>query len=146
MAKQISVVAGKAARKQSTKPGPVVQVVPALAPVAAPTPAPAVVPAAAFTALPVPPAVAVVAVPAPVAVALRGGLAVVAVSAGKPYRVQAGHNLDWLTRVQVAWLAGGGVAPVQALVAAGVPAPFIGYMVRRGYAVPCALPAPVAAE
>lgn len=144
MAKQISVVAGKAARKAATKPGPVVQVHPAT-PAAAPAPvAPAATPAATYTALPVPPAVAVVAAPAPVAVALRGGLAVVAVAPGKPYRVQAGHNLGWLQQVQAAWAAGGQVAPVQALVAAGVPAPFVGYMVRRGYAVACALPAPAA--
>jgi hypothetical protein len=84
-----------------------------------------------------------VALPAPVqaaAVALRGGLAVVAVAPGKPYRVQAGHNLTWLQQVQAAWAAGQGTAPVQGLLAAGVPAPFIGYMVRRGYAIPCTLP------
>ena len=87
---------------------------------------------------PAPAPVAPVPAPAPAAaaVALRGGLAVVAVALGKPYRVQAGHNLQWLTQVQQAVAAGGGSASVQALLAAGVPAPFVGYMVRRGYAVP----------
>lgn len=69
------------------------------------------------------------------AVAVRGGLAIVAVALAKPYRVQAGHNLQWLQIVQAQVAAGGGKATVQALLAAGVPAPFVGYMVRRGYAV-----------
>jgi hypothetical protein len=151
MAKQQTPAAGTQARKQARKPGPVTN---PLAPVAlgpipanAPQGLAALVQALApqpthYTANPQPPAVAVVAQPAPVAVALRGGLAVVAVAPGKPYRVQAGHNLTWLQQVQALWASGGQVAPVQALVAAGVPAPFVGYMVRRGYAVACALPAP----
>jgi hypothetical protein len=152
MAKQQTPAAGTQARKQNRKPSPVTN---PLAPVALgplPSTAPqglaALVQALApahYTPNPQPPAVAVVAQPAPVAVALRGGLAVVAVAPGKPYRVQAGHNLTWLQQVQALWASGGQVAPVQALVAAGVPAPFVGYMVRRGYAVPCALPAPAPA-
>ena len=112
MSKQTTVVAGKAARKAAQKPSPVTTVQ------AAPAPAPVQAPAA------------------PVAVALRGGLAVVAVAPGKPYRVQAGHNADWLKQVQAAWAAGTGRAQVADLLKIGVPAPFVGYMVRRGYAVP----------
>lgn len=126
MSKQIaSPAAGSVARRQNRKPSAVATVVSAAveAPVAAAPAQVAPVPAPA---------------PAPAAVALRGGLAVVAVALGKPYRVQAGHNLQWLTQVQAACAAGGGSASVQALLAAGVPAPFVGYMVRRGYAVPVA--------
>ena len=145
MAKQQTPAAGTQARKQARKPSPVTN---PLAPVTlGPVPAPAglgpllaVLAPAHYTPNPQPPALAVVAAPAPVAVALRGGLAVVAVAPGKPYRVQAGHNLTWLQQVQALWASGGQVAPVQALVAAGVPAPFVGYMVRRGYAIACALP------
>jgi hypothetical protein len=158
MANKQTPAAGNQARKQNRKPsaavtlnpitlGPV-GLQPLLAALAPQPPAHVAVlanMAAHYTPNPVPPAVAQVAKPAPVAVALRGGLAVVAVAPGKPYRVQAGHNLQWLQLVQALWAAGGQVAPVQALVAAGVPAPFVGYMVRRGYAVACALPAPVAA-
>lgn len=144
--KQTPVVAGNQARKQNRKPSPVVQVVPAPAlPTVAPAPAHVAVlanMAAHYTPNPQPPALAQPNNPAPVAVALRGGLAVVAVAPGKPYRVQAGHNLGWLQQMQAAWAAGGQVVPVQVLVAAGVPAPFVGYMVRRGYAVACALPTP----
>ena len=148
-----SAPVGIQARKASRKPV-------TLAPVAlAPTPtgqqalaalAQALAPAATYTALPTPAAPSTVPAPVapvgsalpPVAVALRGGLAVVAVAPGKPYRVQAGHNLTWLQQVQAVWAVGGNVAAVQALLVAGVPAPFVGYMVRRGYAIPCTLPAP----
>lgn len=74
------------------------------------------------------------ATPAPVTVALRGGLAIAQVKlAGKPYRVGAPHNNQWWQAVQATIAAGNGVATVQALQAAGVPNPFIGYTVRRGY-------------
>lgn len=147
MAKQQTPAAGTQARKLARKPSPVVN---PLAPItlgAAPAPQVlnpllAVLAPAHYTPNPQPPTLAVHNAPAPVAVALRGGLAVVALAPGKPYRVQAGHNLTWLQQVQAAWASGGQVATVQGLVAAGVPAPFVGYMVRRGYAIACALPAP----
>ena len=150
MAKQQTPAAGTQARKQARKPGPVVNPLApvTLGPVQPPVglgPLLAVLAPAHYTPNPQPPALAQHNAPAPVAVALRGGLAVVAVAPGKPYRVQAGHNLGWLQQVQALWASGNQVAPVQALVAAGVPAPFVGYMVRRGYAVACALPTAVVA-
>lgn len=76
--------------------------------------------------------------PAPVApaptVALRGGPAVQQVAlTGKPYRSAAAHNTAWWQQVQQA--AAAGPAPVAALLAAGVPAHFVGYTMRRGYLV-----------
>jgi type IV secretory pathway protease TraF len=67
-------------------------------------------------------------------VAIRGGLAIAAVRlTGKRYNVTAGHNVGWWQQCQQA--AGGGTASVAALVQAGVPAIFVGYVVRRGYMV-----------
>lgn len=98
----------------------------ALAQVAA-TLAPAAAPAAPTT----PP---VAAPAAPATVALRGGLAIAAVKlTGKNYRVGAKHNQEWWAQCQQAVTAGGGTASVKALVEAGVPAIFVGYVVRRGY-------------
>ena len=74
------------------------------------------------------------AAPAPQAVALRGGQAIVAVKlTGKAYRVGASHNGAWWLQVQAAVAAGNGQVPVATLLAAGVPAPCVGYTVRRGY-------------
>jgi hypothetical protein len=77
--------------------------------------------------------------PAPAApvVAVRGGLAIAAVRlTGKVYRVGATHNAGWWAQCTQAVAAGGGTASVQALVQAGVPAIFVGYVVRRGYMAP----------
>ena len=75
----------------------------------------------------------VVAPVAPVApVALRGGPAVQAVVlTGKPYRSAAAHNTDWWKLVTAQ--ASTGPATVAGLLAAKVPAHFIGYTMRRGY-------------
>lgn len=71
---------------------------------------------------------------APQTVALRGGLAIASVVlTGKPYRVAAPHNVAWFATIGKLAAASGGTASVQAIVAAGVPAPFVGYVVRRGY-------------
>ena len=88
--------------------------------------APVVTPAA--------PAAPVAATPvAAKAVALRGGPAVQAVKlTGKVYRVGAAHNAGWWQQV-VSATAGDKAVPVADLLAAGVPAPFIGYTIRRGY-------------
>ena len=80
---------------------------------------------------------AAVAPVAPVAVAVRGAPAIVAIAPGaKAYRVQAGHNATWWAQCTAAMQAGGGVAAVPALLAAGVPSHFVGYVVRCGYAKP----------
>lgn len=73
----------------------------------------------------------------PQTVALRGGLAIASVVlTGKPYRVAAPHNVAWFATISKLAAASGGTASVQAIVAAGVPAPFVGYVVRRGYLAP----------
>lgn len=78
--------------------------------------------------------------PAPV-VALRGGLAIANVAlTGKPYRVGCAHNTAWWQQCQQAVQAGGGTASVAALVQAGVPGIFVGYVVRRGYLQPAQVP------
>jgi hypothetical protein len=70
----------------------------------------------------------------PVTVALRGGLAVAAVRlGGKAYRVACPHNAGWWQVVGATLATGQGTASVQALTGAGVPAPFVGYCVRKGY-------------
>lgn len=70
----------------------------------------------------------------PVTVALRGGLAVAAVKlGGKAYRVACPHNAGWWQVVGATLATGQGTASVQALTGAGVPAPFVGYCVRKGY-------------
>jgi hypothetical protein len=72
---------------------------------------------------------------APATVALRGGLAIAQVKlTGKQYRVGAAHNQGWWQLVQAGVQAGNGTAAVASLVKAGVPATFVGYVVRRGYA------------
>jgi hypothetical protein len=72
--------------------------------------------------------------PKPTTVALRGGLAIASVKlGGKPYRVTAAHNVAWWQATQKCLSDGKGVATVQALVATGMPATMVGYMVRRGY-------------
>lgn len=146
---------GHKAQKQARKPGAVVvaQGAGAFAALASTATKPATAPAkgkgkgkaAAYTALPqasAPSSGPALALPAPatpatlppVTVALRGGLAIAAVCAtGKVYRVTAPHNVAWWDQVKAAMLAGGGTAQVQALVAAGVPAIMVGYLVRRGY-------------
>lgn len=85
-----------------------------------------------------PAAAAPVQAPAPAAAApvvpVRGGLAIASVKlTGKVYRVGASHNAGWWQQVQHTVAAGNGTASVAALVAAGVPATFVGYTVRRGY-------------
>lgn len=87
--------------------------------------------------VPVAAAPAPVAAPAkPVTVALRGGLAIASVKlTAKAYRVGAAHNAAWWLQCTSAIAAGGGQASVAALVQAGVPAIFVGYVVRRGYMV-----------
>jgi hypothetical protein len=78
--------------------------------------------------------VAAPAAPAPAVVPLRGGLAIASVKlTGKAYRVGAPHNQAWWQQCQSAVAAGNGQASVAALVQAGVPAIFVGYVVRRGY-------------
>lgn len=71
--------------------------------------------------------------PAPVkTVALRGGMVLQRVKlTDKTYRVGCEHNANWFKQVQAACKDGD--AAVADLVAAGVPTPFIGYIVRRGY-------------
>lgn len=77
------------------------------------------------------------ATPAPVTVALRGGMAIAAVRlTNKPYRVGAPHNVAWWQQCTQAIAQGNGSTTVQALLQAGVPAPFVGYVVRRGYMAP----------
>lgn len=107
-----------ASKSAARKPGPVTHTVPA----GTITPAPVA-----------PPVVA--AAPAPVqTVALRGGLAIAKVKlTGKVYRVGAAHNQAWWKQVTDGVTAGKGEASVSELVKAGVPAIFVGYVVRRGY-------------
>ena len=72
----------------------------------------------------------------PASVALRGRLPFTAIAlANKPYRVGASHNAGWWQQCTQAIAAGQGQATVATLVQAGVPAIFVGYVVRRGYAV-----------
>lgn len=85
------------------------------------------------------------ALPAPVAatpavvakvVALRGGQAIATVKlAAKAYRTGCTHNAAWWATIGQQVAAGNGTAPVATLLAAKVPAPFVGYCVRRGYLV-----------
>jgi hypothetical protein len=107
MGKQVKVAAGTVAKAT----GALAQVAATLAAPAAPAaPAPAKV------------------------VALRGGLAIASVRMGtKAYRVTAPHNVAWWAHVQATLQAGQGTASVQAVVATGVPATMVGYLVRRGY-------------
>lgn len=80
-----------------------------------------------------PAATAPVAAPAVKTIALRGGQAVASVKlTGKQYRVGAKHNQDWWAIV-TKHATTDKPAPVQALIAANVPATFIGYTLRRGY-------------
>ncbi len=133
----MGVATPKATPAANAAPALAANAAPALAAVAA-TLAPA---ANAAPALAVPNAAPV---PAPT-VALRGGLAIQAVAlTGKPYRVTAAHNVAWWQQVQVAVAAGQGQATVQALVAAGVPAIMVGYLVRRGYCKAATVPAATA--
>jgi hypothetical protein len=82
-----------------------------------------------------PPAPVAAAPAAPATVALRGGLAISTVKlTGKQYRVGAEHNQKWWALVAAGVQAGQGTAAVADLVKAGVPATFVGYVVRRGYA------------
>lgn len=70
----------------------------------------------------------------PVAVALRGGAAITTVKlTGKNYRVGAAHNKDWWDQCCAAIAKGKGTAPVADMIKGGVPAIFVGYVVRRGY-------------
>lgn len=132
-ATQAAAPVGHKAQRANRKPSVVLVGPPA--PVQAPAQ-----PAAVFSVVPQPAApaqatpVAVVAQPAPVTVALRGGLAIASVKlTGKPYRCGAAHNTAWWAQCTQAVATGGGQAQVAALVAAGVPAIFVGYVVRRGY-------------
>ena len=68
------------------------------------------------------------------ALGLRGATAVVAIAPGKPYRVQAGHCADWYKRIRAKWEEQG-TTTVAAVLEAGVPSHFVGYMLRRGWAV-----------
>lgn len=129
--------AGHKAQAAARKPGPVAVQTPAPALAQAPAPAAggALAAMAAQLQAPAPAPAPVAPAPAPVqAVALRGGLAIVAVRATTAlYRTSAPHNVAWWALVQQQLAAGDGVATVPALLAAGVPAPFVGYVVRRGY-------------
>ena len=133
---------------QTPAPAPALAQAPAPAPALAQAPAPAAGGALAAMAaqLQAPAPAPVAPAPAPVqAVALRGGLAIVAVRATTAlYRTSAPHNVAWWALVQQQLAAGGGVATVPALLAAGVPAPFVGYVVRRGYLAATAPTAPTA--
>ena len=137
--KQTPAAGHQAARnaRNARRPSPVAVQTPAPAPALAQAPAPAAGGALAAMAaqLQAPAPAPVAPAPAPVqAVALRGGLAIVAVRATTAlYRTSAPHNVAWWALVQQQLAAGGGVATVPALLAAGVPAPFVGYVVRRGY-------------
>jgi hypothetical protein len=51
----------------------------------------------------------------------------------KPYRVACPHNNAWWA--QVTGTLASGPATVQAIVQAGVPSHFVGYVVRKGYLV-----------
>ncbi len=137
--------AGHKAQAQARKPSAVTVVTPT------PAPNPAAVLAQALAArVPVvaTPATAMAAMAATLAnptapkaptVAVRGGLAIQAVRlTGVVYRVGCTHNATWWQQCQQAVQAGNGSATVQALVAAGVPAIFVGYVVRRGYMAPVA--------
>jgi hypothetical protein len=67
-------------------------------------------------------------------VALRGGLVAANVKSGpKPYRVKAAHNVAWAQQITNLLSAGNGTTSVQSIVAVGVPATMVGYMLRRGY-------------
>lgn len=109
--------------------------VPTPTPTPAPTPGLAVVATMAQALAAAGQAAAAQAAPAPApALALRGGLVVAAVAlTGRPYRVTAPHNISWWQTVTQAIAQGQGQASVQTLVAAGVPATMVGYLVRRGY-------------
>lgn len=75
--------------------------------------------------------------PKPAVVPVRGGLAIAQVKlTGKAYRVGAAHNAAWWKQCVDACTNEQGVTSVAALVAAGVPAIFVGYVVRRGYMAP----------
>lgn len=136
--------AGHKAQRAARKPSPVTVV--QAAPAQAPNPA-AVLANALAAVQPKPvlatPATAMASMAATLAnpaskapvVAVRGGLAIQAVKlTGVQYRVGCSHNATWWQQCQA--LAAGGSATVQALVQAGVPAAFVGYVVRRGYMVP----------
>jgi len=76
-------------------------------------------------------------------VALRGGLAISHVVLGaQAYRTKAPHNLAWWATITTAMQQAGGPLAIAPLVQTqqnpqGIPAPFFGYCVRRGYlAVP----------
>ena len=68
------------------------------------------------------------------AVALRGGLAVASVKVGpKNYRVKAKHNAEWAATIAGLLTKGKGTTTVKEIMAEGIPATMVGYMVRRGY-------------
>jgi len=113
-----------ATKRAQSKPGPVTVIAPPKPVVSAEPPSTAPAPA---------PALASSSTPSP-SVALRGGLAIQSVKlTGKPYQVGAPHNARWWQACQAQVTAGNGQTTVAALLTASVPAPFIGYMVRRGY-------------
>ena len=67
-------------------------------------------------------------------VAVRGGLAIATVKlTGKAYRVGCPHNAAWWQQCVQAIDKETGTAAVADRVKAGVPAIFVGYVVRRGY-------------
>jgi len=116
MAKQVSKAVSTPTKPAARKG----KAAPVAAPAAAPDAAPVAAPAA----------------PAPAVVALRGGLVVGAVQVGtKPYRVAAAHNAAWWQAIGACCAANGGKATVAQLAAQpyGVPANFVGYVLRRGY-------------
>lgn len=113
----------KATKRAAKAPGKVTVSKPAAQPLAALV--------AAVTAQPAPAAPA-----KPVTVALRGGAAISTVKlTGKAYRVGAAHNKAWWDQCTAAVAAGNGTAAVADMIKAGVPAIFVGYVVRRGYMV-----------
>lgn len=80
------------------------------------------------------PATAKAAPAAPVVIVQPSGrLPVAVLPTGAVYRVGCAHNKAWWETMCAA-MAQGKPAQVPALVAAGVPPAFIGYVVRRGYA------------
>ena len=68
-------------------------------------------------------------------VALRGGAAVAQIDTrgAKAYRTASKHNTDWFAQIQDACAKG--PAGVAVLIEAGVPSHFVGYCLRKGYAV-----------
>lgn len=126
---------GTVTKPTTQAPAPVLAALPTQAPTAnAPATMAALLAANAQRGAPAPAPATQAPAPAAPVVAVRGGLAIATVRlTGKVYRVGAAHNAAWWQQCTQAVAAGGGTASVAALVQAGVPAIFVGYVVRRGY-------------